>query len=100
MVAPPPKPKKPMKKLAAAKAIAIPKRMETPRRKPEPDSEKATPNPNMVTAITPPAWATGPVQLLTTCCNGPSQGMPEPPAKAGLVRLASTRPAVSEVRRL
>jgi hypothetical protein len=79
---PPPKPKKLIKNEAAEKAMAMPNNMEIPRLRPDPDSEKARPRPKRVTAITPPAWATGPVRLSTILLRGPSHGMPEPLARA------------------
>jgi hypothetical protein len=48
----------------------------------EPFSLIATPAPNRTTATTAAAWTTGPVMESTTCWSGPSQGMPEPPARA------------------
>ena len=48
----------------------------------EPFSLMATPAPNSTTATTAAAWTTGPVIDSTICWSGPSQGIPDPPARA------------------
>ncbi|MNE72501.1 hypothetical protein D3C80_1684490 [compost metagenome] len=60
-----------------------PNMMPRPRRRFEPLSLMATATPKSTTATTATAWTTGPVIDWTTCCSGPSQGIPDPPATAG-----------------
>ena len=70
----------------------------------EPVSLMAMPPPKMAIATTAAAWTTGPVIDWTICCSGLSQGIPVPPANAGLANkrpqsvIAARRPRTSSRR--
>src|SRR5690349_15888888 len=67
----------------AEKAILRPKTTDTHFLISPPPSLKASPNPVARMAITPPACATGPVQLFRILLSGLSHGRLAPLAKAG-----------------
>src|SRR3989338_5667335 len=81
--APPAKLKKLRKKDEAAKAIERPKTIWMSLRKPPLVSPKASVRPVEIMMITAIMRATGPWTESRIDCSGPSQGIPEPAARAG-----------------
>src|SRR5690606_5000853 len=94
ITAPPAKLKKLRKKEEAANAIESPKTIWISLRKPPPVSPKASARPVVMMMITATILATGPCTESRIDCSGPSQGMPEPAARAG-VAIVSNRTSIA-----